>query len=137
MVTSVTAQQVTKVLSDLGFDFTLDKDGSGDPLIRMELKGGYKEVLFFYDDYKEHPGYESLQLYAAFSVKDKIPLQTVNNWNLKHRFARVYLDDEQDPAIESDLDLSGGVSLKGSLRVFLENFAANFETFKSDVVGEE
>ncbi len=135
-VGSTDARQVSAVLSDLGYSFTLDQDDEGMPLFRIELKSGYNALLFFYDDIAERPGYESLQLYAAFSTDGKVPLQKVNDWNYSYRFAKVYLDDELDPVLESDLDLAGGVDLPGVLAVFLENFEASFETFAREVVGE-
>jgi hypothetical protein len=135
MVTSTDAAQVTRVLAANDYKFSLDKEDDGTPLIHLKF-GKYKALLLFYDDNPDQPGYESLQLYAAFSVDDKISLSKVNNWNLNYRFGRVYLDDELDPVLESDLDLSGGVNLEGTLLVFLDNFKMDFDSFREEVVGE-
>ncbi|ADR35641.1 hypothetical protein Ocepr_0178 [Oceanithermus profundus DSM 14977] len=136
VVTSTDAPQVAAWLAARGYNFSLDKDGEGMPLFHLEIAGGYKALLFFYDDDPDRPGYESLQLYAGFSTEGKVPLEAVNDWNYSYRFAKVYLDDERDPVIESDLDLAGGVNLEGALAVFLQNFEAAFEAFVGEVVGE-
>ncbi len=133
---STDASQVAKALTAAGYAFTLDRDEEGMPLFRLEIADGYKAILFFYDDDPKRPGYESLQLYAGFSTDEKISLRRVNDWNHNYRFGKVYLDDELDPVIESDLDLAGGVDLEGALTVFLENFEAAFQTFVDEVVGE-
>ncbi|WP_457633213.1 YbjN domain-containing protein [Oceanithermus desulfurans] len=136
IVTGTDAPQVAAWLAANGYTFSLDKDDEGMPLFHLELKSGYNALLFFYDDDPDRPGYESLQLYAGFSTDGKVALETVNAWNYNYRFAKVYLDDERDPVIESDLDLSGGVDLEGALTVFLENFEAVFEIFADEVLGQ-
>ncbi|WP_457630773.1 YbjN domain-containing protein [Oceanithermus sp.] len=136
VVTATDATQVTRVLAANGYKFSLDSENDGTPLIRLQIGDGYKAILFFYDDDPGQPGYESLQLYAGFSVDGKIALATVNDWNYNYRFGKVYLDDELDPVIESDLDLSGGVALEGTLLVFIQNFEAAFDSFVEEVVGE-
>ena len=134
-VTATDATQVTRILSANDYKFSLDSESDGTPLVKLQIGDGYTAVLFFYDDNPDQPGYESLQLYAAFSVDNKIALSTVNDWNYNYRFAKVYLDDDLDPVIESDLDLSGGVALEGTLLVFLQNFEVAFESFLDEVVG--
>ena len=136
VVTSTDAPQVAAVLAAHDYKFSLDKDGEGAPLIQLEIAGGYDALLFFYDDDPAQPGYESLQLYAAFATDGRVSLQTVNDWNYNYRFAKVYLDDDLDPVLESDLDLAGGVDLEGALVIFLQNYEAVFETFLAEVVGE-
>jgi len=135
-VTATDATQVARVLSAGGYSFSLDSESDGTPLINLQLGGGYNALLLFYDDNPDQPGYESLQLYSAFAVDNKIPLSTINNWNYNYRFAKVYLDDELDPALESDLDLSGGVVLSGALPVFIQNFETAFDSFVTEVVGQ-
>ncbi len=135
-VSATDATQVTRILSANDYKFSLDAESDGTPVVKLQIGDGYNALLFFYDDDPDQPGYESLQLYAGFSVDNKIALATVNDWNYNYRFAKVYLDDELDPVIESDLDLSGGVTLEGTLLVFLQNFEAAFESFVTEVVGE-
>ncbi|HGY10055.1 MAG TPA: YbjN domain-containing protein [Oceanithermus profundus] len=136
VVHATDATQVAKVLTAAGYTFSLDRDEEGFPLFHLEIADGYKALLFFYDDDPGQPGYESLQLYAAFSTDEKVPLRRVNDWNYNYRFGKVYLDDELDPVIESDLDLAGGVQLEGTLQTFLANFEMVFQTFVDEVVGQ-
>jgi len=136
VVTATDATQVTRVLSANDYEFGLDAEDDGTPIVKLQVGDGYNAILFFYDDNPGQPGYESLQLYIGFAVDGKISLATINDWNYNYRFARSYLDDDLDPVLESDLDLSGGVVLENTLLVFLQNFEAALESFVTEVVGK-
>jgi hypothetical protein len=57
-------------------------------------------------------GQKSLYIlfYCGVNAKGEVTIQTVNNWNKTKQFSRSYLDDEGDPILELDLDLTGGVT---------------------------
>jgi hypothetical protein len=50
----------------------------------------------------------TLQLYALFT--GRVSLSRINEWNKNKRFAKAYLDKDNDPILESDLELTGGVT---------------------------
>ncbi|OQC30166.1 MAG: hypothetical protein BWX66_02132 [Deltaproteobacteria bacterium ADurb.Bin058] len=52
---------------------------------------------------------KNIQAYCAFRT-DGTSLETVNEFNKNMRFAKAYLDDDKDPAVELDLDLDGGIT---------------------------
>lgn len=62
---------------------------------------------------------ENLQFHTAFSTERDISLSAINAWNQNKRFSRTYLDDEKDPHLELDLDLTGGVC-EDNVRDFLK-----------------
>jgi hypothetical protein len=68
--------------------------------VKMDQVG----VLFFVSDSKEN-----IQAYAGFE-SDNTTCAKVNQWNADKRFSRAYLDDDDDPVIELDLDLEGGIT---------------------------
>ncbi|MBP7161777.1 YbjN domain-containing protein [Myxococcota bacterium] len=68
--------------------------------VKMDQVG----VLFFVSDSKEN-----IQAYAGFE-SDNTTCAKVNQWNAEKRFSRAYLDDDDDPVIELDLDLEGGIT---------------------------
>lgn len=72
-----------------------------------------------------------LQLFAAFSG-GSVSQSTINEWNKKHRFSRAYLDDVDDPVLESDLGFSGGVT-GDTLVEFFRTFRASVTTFKEHI----
>lgn len=57
------------------------------------------------------PDGDSLLFRAAFG-DGNATLERVNAWNGTKRFSRSFLDDEGDPVLELDLDLTGGVTLE-------------------------
>lgn len=73
-------------------------------------------------------GCTDIELYAGFSGGQRIPLERINGWNARTRFARAYLDEDGDPALQMDLSLQGGLS-PDSLKLHLETWGAALETY--------
>jgi hypothetical protein len=68
-----------------------------------------------------------LQLYYGIGGV-RCPFEPINEWNKQHRHSRAYLDDDQDPVLESDLLSDGGLSPE-KLQVFVRTFQASAEQF--------
>lgn len=105
--TSVAPADVGAILRELGVTYQQTTDSTGDPKYTFELRG-YKAALVSYGC--EDGRCQSLQMWAGFSMEEPPSLLAVNEWNRTKRFGRAYLDAENDPVLESDLDLEGGVS---------------------------
>lgn len=118
-------ETVVTALREAGYRAVLEKDTSGDPLVKSGAAGVDFSVYFY--NCTANKACRTVQFYAGF-VKKGVTLDTINKWNSTHRFARGYLDDEKDPRIEMDVDLDhGGVS--SAL------FKANLATWES-LLGE-
>ncbi|MDJ0277025.1 YbjN domain-containing protein [Sphingomonas sp. 2R-10] len=116
---------VVAALREAGYRAVLDKDNSGDPLVKSGAAGVDFSVYFY--NCTANKACKTVQFHAGF-VKKGVTLDTINTWNATHRFARAYLDDEKDPRIEMDVDLDhGGLPTK--------LFQANLATWDS-LVGE-
>jgi hypothetical protein len=96
--TSLTGAQLLQIMQDEGYSASLDKDGD----IRWKLQGCNCLILFFDDN-------ASIQFYYAVTGTD-VTLERINAWNAGKRYSRTYLDEENDPCLELDLDLTGGIS---------------------------
>lgn len=59
----------------------------------------------------------------------RCPLEPINEWNKLHRHSRAYLDDENDPVLESDLLSDGGMSQE-KLTVFVRAFQMSAGEFQ-------
>jgi hypothetical protein len=105
--TTVSADELFGVLEELGFRPTRAEGSTGRPILKFRIEGFLNEVFFF--DPKEGR-YQSYQFSVAFSLKQKPSQATMNEWNQKRRFGRCYLDADQDPNMEMDVDLDGGVT---------------------------
>ena len=107
----------------------MDADDAGDPMIvgRME---GIQYVVHFYGC-TDNVDCRSLQFRAAWT-DDGIPLEFINGWNRDWRFGKVYLDDEDDPVIEMNVNLFGGVSEK-NLRDTIDWWRVVIKQFRDDL----
>lgn len=88
----------------------LEKDKTGDPKISGRMDGT-RYVIFFYGC-KGGKSCKSIQFFASFESKKQLGLLDLNEFNRSNRFTKVYLDKDNDPALELDMNLDGGVSKK-------------------------
>lgn len=56
-------------------------------------------------------------------------LEPINEWNKLHRHSRAYIDDEEDPVLESDLLSDGGMSQE-KLTMFVRAFQMSAREFQ-------
>lgn len=63
----------------------------------------------------------------------RCPLEAINQWNKEHRHSRAYIDDENDPVLESDLLSDGGVSQE-KLTIFVRAFQISAGQFQQLLV---
>jgi hypothetical protein len=118
IVTELSTAKIRTMLKAFGVGFTEQPAANGKmPSFLLQL-GTYKALLL------TEP--RNFMLYGGFSVK--VDLATVNAWNQKNRFSRAYLDDSGDPAIESDLEVSGGVT-KDAIQAFIKQFETTMDVY--------
>lgn len=104
-ITAADPEGIAEVLRDKGFDVEVTKDDEGDPLIRVTGKG-YKYIILFYGC---TAGREctTLGLYAGWTGASA-DIEKINQWNRDNRFGRAYIDKDNDPVVEMDIDLDDG-----------------------------
>jgi hypothetical protein len=110
----ITSEELEGVLKEAGIPYERTDEGQ----YRLEM-AGLKKVWLAMDFCQERC--EVLALSAGFTLEGPADLDLANAWNKDHRFSRAYVDEEGNIWLESELDLSGGVSL-GAVRAFLELF---------------
>ncbi|GLV47340.1 hypothetical protein TJA_05120 [Thermus sp. LT1-2-5] len=116
VVQGLTERELEAVLKEA--DIPYERRGQGE--YRLEMAG--LEKVWLYLDFCQEERCGVLSLSAGFSLDEAPSLDLVNAWNREHRFSRAYLNEEGDVWVESDLDLTGGVSL-GAVIAFLRLFA--------------
>ena len=84
----------------------LGADAVGDPMITTSFNGTTYQ-LFFYNC-TDHKACATVQFHSGYHLPAQLPLETVNEWNRSQRFGRAYLDKENDPILEMDVDLDDG-----------------------------
>ena len=125
---SLTEEQIIEIMKAEGYAVELEPgDADSDPDVLWKLDGS-KCLIFTYD--KGH----AIQFYVGFTDTDAT-LRKVNEWNQTKRFSRSFLDDEDDPCLELDLDLAGGIT-KDRLLDFFKTCKVSFSQWHKQVVGD-
>jgi hypothetical protein len=105
LITAGDPEAIADVVRGKGFDVEVTKDNDGDPMLQVEGKG-YKFAILFYGC-TNHRDCVTLGLYAGWTGSTA-DLAKINKWNKDNRFGRAYIDDENDPVVEMDIDLDDG-----------------------------
>ncbi|CAH0533446.1 hypothetical protein VST7929_01314 [Vibrio stylophorae] len=91
-VTEFTDQQLVKILKEGGHEQTiLVRKG----IVAVRLPNRSAFLI-------KNRGVAGISAYYAMGV-GAVPLDEINLWNKKNRFARIYLDADGDPVMEADL----------------------------------
>ena len=110
--------RIAAILQKEGYQAKRAGEGA-DPRIETAM-GGYSASIYFYGCDDKGQACKSVQFYAGFNPKTSPTLQGMNDYSKDNRFGRVYLDKDNDPVIEMDIDLeAGGMSEE----LFLDNLA--------------
>jgi hypothetical protein len=96
----ITADQLQGLLKSEGYASEIDSDGD----ILWKLDGVKTLVLI-----QGEGAFLLFRVSFKSSTDRDVMLTRVNEWNRTKRFSRSYLDKDGDPALESDLDMTGGV----------------------------
>ena len=97
---------IVRALQDSGYTAQLGTDKVGDPMITSGV-GGTTFQIFFYNctDNRECA---TVTFHSGYDLRDPVTLDRINEWNRTKRFGRAYLDGEDDPILEMDVDLDDG-----------------------------
>ncbi len=125
--------QIATLLRAQNYPVELKTDSEGLPYIQSDREDRPFRVYFYdCDEGVRLDRCLSAQFYAAFTIGRPFPSDRMNEWNQSRRFARGYLDKQQDPAIEMDVNLAAdGMPLplfKDTLDLWAELFVA-FDDF--------
>ena len=121
IVSAEDPSSLVAIIQTLGFQARLDTDNVGDPMIRSSA-GGVDFNITFYGCTKNRRC-QSLRFASGYDLADGTTLEVLDDWNEEQRFASAYLDDEDDPWLQMDLNTAGGITQT--------NFAKNFELWQS------
>jgi len=124
-----TLPEVMQVLKEEGYQVSDLKEDS----FTIKINGRNIKMFYFKDG--------DLQLYYGISGV-KVGYKELNDWNRTKRLSRAYLDKENDPVLESDLDGAKGLThnqIAYFTKVFVDTSVPayrNFLLLKGDVVDE-
>ncbi len=96
--------------------------------------GDFEYVIFFLECH-QNTNCTELQFYSYWLPDTPVSNDTINKWNSDYRFGRGYLDDDNDPVVEYDINLDGGVTSE-NLRSNFELAFLTFRTFDDVVIAD-
>ena len=115
IITRMSAGRIERIVQ--AFDDVENFTEVGNNTYRFEFEG-LKIVIFNKTT--------SMQLYAAFD--GSVSLSRINEWNRTKRFTKAYLDDEDDPVLESDIELNGGVT-EANVDEWIKTYAISLQAY--------
>lgn len=98
----ITGPEVVRILHDEGYKAQLDRDGEGDPMVRTKMSG-LNVYVYFYDCENDACG--SLKLAVALDLEQGTTQAVLNRFSQDYRYARTYLDEENDPFMSFDFEV--------------------------------
>lgn len=114
---SFTDEQIIEVLENDGYS-NVEQVEEG--LVLVEIDGD--KYLIFNDNMDG-------DLYTYYGLSDvDVSYKAINEWNRDYRLSRAYIDEENDPVIESDLLGNAGMT-KEQLSEFFDVFVGSVEFF--------
>src|SRR5579863_10531082 len=98
-------EQVASWLQGEGYKAEMQKRSDGTPNIASSSDGQTFHIYMY--DCKDDVC-ASLQFSEGFDTKGTFNGDKINDWNKSNRWARAYVDKDNDPWIEYDVDLAPG-----------------------------
>jgi hypothetical protein len=86
----------------------LTVDGVGDPMLQGRMDGNQYRVYFH--GCNEGRDCTNIQFLAGWVNSGNMTHATMRSWNAENRFGKALLDADNDPVIQWDVNLFGGVS---------------------------
>lgn len=120
-LTAVTKDEMRAIMEAEGYSVSPDEDG--DIVWKVE---GFRTLVLVTDDGA------SVMFRSSFG-DGNATMDKVNDWNRTKRYSRSYLDEENDPVLELDLDLAGGVT-RARIVDFLKTCRSSYVAWIGEVV---
>lgn len=130
VIPSVTPDTFASILQDIGYRAEILKNDEGRRRIRTRIGGWNVTVSFYSCDDKENC--KSLGLRSFFENDKKRDAAWANDWNNRKRFAKVYIDRDNDVNIECDIMLREGIT-KGNIRAYLDIYEDQLKDFVEEL----
>jgi hypothetical protein len=108
LVDASTPQTIANLMQQAGYRAVLTTDNVGDPKIESSAAGADFSIYFY--GCENGQNCLSLQYTSGYDLPDGASLGLMNDWNKSKRFGFAYLDEENDPFLNYDVNMSYGVS---------------------------
>lgn len=123
----LTVEEVSAFMKSAGFDPKIEKTDQGEPYVSLK-KDGVNFDIDLYDCADRRC--RAIQFVASFDLKEPLAAGKANDWNLRKRYVRLYLDSNGDPIFAYDANVAPGGSyeaLQDDVDVFVQFFPEMLE----------
>lgn len=112
------------ILSDSEFTYEESRDADGDLVLKVTPgDSGAQSIEIIFSGCRKDPTCEDVLLRATYSSEHVAALKFVNGWNLRNRWARVYVKESGAPVLEMDISTYGGIgqdAIEGMVSTFFK-----------------
>jgi hypothetical protein len=106
MVRAQDPASLVRALQSAGYAARLGTDKVGDPMITSGASGTTFQIFFY--NCTSNRQCATVQFHSGYNLRSPVSLERINEWNRTQRFGRAFLDKENDPILEMDVDLDDG-----------------------------
>jgi hypothetical protein len=115
---------LASILTAADFSFEEVKDEQGDPLLKVSPgDSGAAKIDMLFVGCGSDPSCEDVLLRATYSPNKPVALKVANDWNLRNRWARAYVNNNKEAVIEMDISAYGGIgrdAVEGMVNTFFK-----------------
>ena len=104
----LTIEELASWMQSKGLTATIAKSSSGERYIQSSAEDVNFDVWMM--DCGDKPRCASIEIQAGFDMSKGTTLKVVNDWNGSKRYVTSWLDNENDPWIKMEINLSPGVT---------------------------
>lgn len=118
----LTNDTIGDLITAAGYEYEARTDEYGEP--EMEVKpadSGATGINVFFTSCDVDDGCENAMLRAVYEPIKPEPLKLINDWNRGNRWARAYIDEDNRPTLEMDINAYGGIGRDG-VEAFVQTF---------------
>lgn len=101
---------MSAILSSSDFTYEETRDSDGDLVMKVAPgDSGAEKVEIVFIGCRNDPTCEDVLLRATYAPDQGPILKFVNDWNLRNRWGRAFLNDSSEPVLEMDISAYGGI----------------------------
>lgn len=101
---------MSDILSRSNFTYEESRDADGDLVLKVAPSdSGAEKIEIVFIGCRKDPTCEDVLLRATYSPDRGAALKFVNDWNLRNRWGRAFINETKAPVLEMDISAYGGI----------------------------
>ncbi|SAI26750.1 Bacterial protein of uncharacterised function (DUF945) [Bordetella ansorpii] len=122
MLHSLDQATIGSLIESAGFELEHRTDQHGEPELNITPgASGARELYARFNECDVDDACENVMLQAVFDSVSPPPYKIINDWNSNNRWGRMYVDGNNQPTLEMDINAYGGIG-KDGVEAFVQTF---------------